>query len=106
MDYSGQSDYSNIVSAIIYTDTRFSVSDFMPNRVEGNTSLNIFAYSERKVDISIYDVLGQKIMSVEKQLPKGTSKFTFDFSQFSSGTYSAAISSEGDFVNRKFIIVR
>jgi hypothetical protein len=106
VDNSGRATYSSIVSARITGEDKFTVSDFIPTKVEGKTHIEIYTTTDRKVSIEIYNALGQKVEGRDEQLQKGTSNVEFDFSHLASGTYSASIRSNGEFIGRKFLVVR
>lgn len=105
-DFSGREDLSNIVSAYIVTDAKFVISEFIPNKVETTSELQIFTSTDRKVKVDVYNALGQKVNTVERQLIVGNNVIKFDFSHLASGTYSASITSNGEFVGRKFVVVK
>ena len=106
MDNSGRATYSAIVSAKISGEDKFTVSDFIPTKVEGKTHIEIYTTTDRNISIEIYNTLGQKVEAKEAQLQKGTSNVEFDFSHLASGTYSASIRSNGEFIGRKFLVVK
>lgn len=106
IDNNGNHAYSSIVTARLFSEKSFVVSDFLPTQLTERTRLNIFTSIDRNLTFDIYDALGQHISKSESRLQAGSSKVDFDFSDIASGTYSALIQSNGEYLSRKFVIVR
>lgn len=106
IDNNGNHAYSSIVTARLFSEKSFVVSDFLPTQLTEKTRLNIFTSIDRNLTFDIYDALGQHISRTERQLQAGSSRVDFDFSDIASGTYSALIQSNGEYLSRKFVIVR
>ena len=83
----------------------FSVSRNYPNPVIGRTAVN--AYLERPGDLSleITNVMGQKVMNIEKGYsPTGSSQFVFDGSQLSPGIYFYTVRFNQESLTQKMIV--
>jgi hypothetical protein len=106
IDNNGNHAYSSIVTARLFSEKSFVVSDFLPTQLTERTRLNIYTSIDRNLTFDIYDALGQHISRTERQLQTGSSRVDFDFSDIASGTYSALIQSNGEYLSRKFVIVR
>ncbi|MBK8981466.1 MAG: T9SS type A sorting domain-containing protein [Ignavibacteria bacterium] len=93
---------SNISNAV---PEKFSLSQNYPNPFNPNTNINYQISVSGNVNLSVYDVLGNEVMTLvnEKQNP-GTYSVNFDGSNFSSGVYFYKLIT-GDFSETKQMIL-
>jgi hypothetical protein len=106
IDFDGDSEYSNIVSLRINGKDEFTISDFIPTEVKGKTKLEIFTTNKRDITISLFNTLGQPILSRNESLTVGNNKIEFSFDDLPAGTYMTSIKSNIEFVSRKFVVIR
>ena len=107
IDYDGQSDLTNIVSAIITDNTVFVVSEFMPNPTEGTSSFTVLTSTNRDINLVVYNTLGQ-IISDSRLIAEGnkTNKFEINLSEMAAGTYYAVITTGEHTFNKKIVVSR
>ena len=107
VDYDGQSDLTNIVSAIITDNTVFVVSEFMPNPTEGTSSFTVLTSTNRDINLVVYNTLGQ-IISDSRLIAEGnkTNKFEINLSEMAAGTYYAVITTGEHTFNKKIVVSR
>lgn len=105
-DYSGREELSNIVAAKIMGEDKFEISEFIPTKVEGTTTVNVATSTDRTIIVKVVDMLGQTVYQTQHQATVGNSSISFDFSHLAAGTYSASFTSNGEYAGRKFVIVR
>jgi len=81
------------------------VSQNYPNPVQGSTSFLVQLGSPSQVSIEVLNMMGQKIMTLNKGLVnKGIQQFTIDCSQLSSGVYFYSVTVGGETYTHKMII--
>lgn len=92
VDNDGQSELTNIVSAVITAGEVFTISEFMPNPAINLTKLVFTTSTSQNVEIKIFDVLGQIVSETDAQLQPGQTTIVFESNQLAAGNYTAAIS--------------
>lgn len=107
VDYDGQSDLTNIVSAMISDNAVFVISEFMPNPTSNTSSFTIVTAETRDVNLTVYNTLGQ-IISDSRLVAEGnkTNKFEVDLSKMAAGTYYAVITTGPHSFNKKIVVSR
>ncbi len=83
----------------------FSVSPNYPNPFSGKTVVNAYLKRPGNLTMEITDVLGQKVMNIEKGAsPEGSCQFVIDGSQFSSGVYFYTVRLNNESITHKMIV--
>ncbi len=107
VDFDGQSDLTNIVSAMISDNAVFVISEFMPNPTSNTSSFTVVTAETRDIDLTVYNTLGQ-IISDSRLVAEGnkTNKFDIDLSEMAAGTYYAVITTGPHSFNKKIVVSR
>ncbi len=106
LDNDGQSELTNIVSAVITAGEVFTISDFIPNPAVDMTKLIFTTSSAQTVEIKVFDVLGQIVTETKAELQPGRNSVTFDSALFSSGNYTASITNGARTYSRRLIVMK
>ncbi|MFN8286857.1 MAG: T9SS type A sorting domain-containing protein [Chitinophagales bacterium] len=104
MDNDGQFEYTDIVTAIITGETSFQVLDFVPNPTNQATTLYITSGSAQEIQVDLYNIVGQNVLSSSHQLSKGGNQIPFDLNLLASGTYTAVVTSNNEVHSKKLVI--
>ena len=107
VDYDGQSDLTNIVSAMITDNAVFVISEFMPNPTENSSSFTIITSEIRDINLTVYNTLGQIITDSRfVAQPNQTNKYEVNLNEMASGTYYAIITTGAHTFNKKIVVSR
>ena len=106
IDNNGNYQYTGIVQAKINGGGTFTVMNFVPNPTLGNTQLTVVTTKTQQVTVEFFDMLGQKVMSLEQGLNAGSNRIDFDLHHLAAGTYSAVVTSESLVYTKKIVIAR
>lgn len=107
VDYDGQSDLTNIVSAMITDNAVFVISEFMPNPTENTSSFTVVTSEVRDINLTVYNTLGQIITDSRfVAQPNQTNKYEVNLSEMASGTYYAIIATGPHTFNKKIVVSR
>lgn len=107
VDYDGQSDLTNIVSAMITDNAVFVISEFMPNPTENSSSFTIITSEIRDINLTVYNTLGQIITDSRfVAQPNQTNKYEVNLNEMASGTYYAIITTGVHTFNKKIVVSR
>ena len=80
---------------------KFALMQNYPNPFNPTTTISFELPKQAKVVLSVYNILGEKVVElVNKEMPVGQYKISFDASKFSSGVYFYRISA-GEFTSVK-----
>ncbi len=84
---------------------RNPVGKTYPNPVKSSASFNVNLEKASTVTIDVINVMGQRVMSMDKgTMNAGTSKFTIDASQLTSGIYFVTVKINGESYTQKMIV--
>lgn len=97
------SDYSNIVDVNVLTDvvnneipSKFGLSQNYPNPFNPTTKIHFDLPEASKVNLTIYNMLGQKVMNVyNKEFSAGSYEYSFNGTDLTSGIYIFSIKANG-----------
>jgi hypothetical protein len=106
IDNDGQYEYTGIVSAILSGQVTFNVKDFVPNPATSQTSLIITSNNDQEIEISIYNIVGAKVLGGKYNLNKGGNKVDLNIVNLAAGTYTALISSDNEVYTKKLVITK
>ncbi len=85
----------------------FFLNENYPNPFNNSTTITYEVFSSSHVQLSIYNVLGQKLMTLtDRYLQSGKYAVNLDMSSYSSGVYLYRLSSHGKRQTRKFLFVK
>jgi len=104
IDNNGDFQYTDIVQAMITAAGTFQIMNFVPNPTLGNTQLTVVTTRAEVIEVSFYDMLGQKVMSASEELVAGNNRLDFDLKRFAAGTYSAVVTSDNQIYTKKLVI--
>lgn len=78
-----------------------------PNPFNNSTTITYEVFSRSHVQLSVYNVLGQKLMTLtDRYLQSGKYAVNLDMSSYSGGVYLYRLSSHGRTQTRKFLFVK
>jgi len=101
IDFNGSFEYSNIVTANVFTADKFELAQNYPNPFNPSTKIEYSIPSDGNVILSVYNVLGQKVSSLINGFIKaGTYTINFNASNLNSGLYFYKLES-GNFTSVK-----
>ncbi|MBK7149732.1 MAG: T9SS type A sorting domain-containing protein [Bacteroidetes bacterium] len=106
VDNDGQSEQTNIVSAMVTAGEVFTISEFIPNPSINLTKLVFTASISQNVEIKIFDVLGRIVSETKAQLQPGQTVIGFESNELAAGNYTAAISNGNQVYNRRLNIMK
>ncbi len=103
IDFDGQFEYSDIVSAQFEKGEPIAKIYPNPSRT-GLVNLEVSAEESKVIPITVFDVSGRLITDQFRQIEKGNNQLSFDFSSLEAGVYLIKIGNEQVPVQRKLII--
>ncbi len=103
IDYDGNFEFSDMVTAIIRKDEIFS--DFVPNPAPaGKTSIDYNSDGETEVELTVYDVSGKAHIQQQHQLLSGNNTLDLHFTDLTAGTYFVKFKDGSQNVYKKLIV--
>lgn len=106
IDFNGDNEISQMVTASLTAENTFSISEFIPNPSNNNTRLDIVTNNDSKINITIYNTLGQVITFGDHSITPGINRVAFDVSQLADGTYHTIITVGNEVYNRKLVVAK
>ena len=102
IDLDGSYSISSIVEVSILSPIEFSLAQNYPNPFNPSTTINFSLAKESNVNLKVFDLLGQEIISLVNNefMNAGSYSYKFDASTLASGTYIYRLEA-GDFVQTK-----
>jgi hypothetical protein len=108
VDFNGESETFDIVSAKIGGDREISISNLVPNPSKDNVKVQaeIISFSNETLEVVIYNHVGVKVAQTKTNLFEGTNLIDISVDNLSSGTYF--VNFEGSFgrETKKLVIVK
>ena len=108
IDYDGQFEYSEVVTASLKSGLDFSIGEIVPNPSKENTQVrvNVSTGKEETIYLSVYNAIGMKVVSLNQNLTVGLNNISINTTKLSSGTYY--INFEGTFgrETKKLIVIK
>lgn len=95
-----------VLEQITHTVNGFGL---FPNPTKGIINFSLVLPDEADVKLTIYNALGQQIMTSEKRYKQGKHTISLDmrrYGQLSSGTYFYRISIDNDIITGKFLLIK
>jgi hypothetical protein len=87
--------------------SQFSLSQNYPNPFNPTTKISFTLPEDRFVNLSIYNLLGQKIQElINGHLSKGTHPITWNGAEFSSGVYFYQLKTKDFSQTKKMILLK
>ncbi|MCP5061145.1 MAG: T9SS type A sorting domain-containing protein [Ignavibacteriae bacterium] len=103
----GENDIVSFISPDNRTYTSFDLEQNYPNPFNSSTTIEFSLPYYSMVDLSIYNILGQKIISlVNEELETGYYSYNLDASKLSSGIYFYRIVSKDHFFTKKMLYTK
>lgn len=107
IDYDGSFEYSNVLSVIVKSPVKYSLSQNFPNPFNPSTIIAYQIPERGHVLLKIYDVLGNEVSTlVNKVVEKGEHEIVFNAAQNTSGIYIYTIFANGFTQTRKMILLK
>ncbi len=95
VDFDGSFEFSNVVETE-FLPTEFTLQQNYPNPFNPATTIKFALPVESKVNITVYNALGQKVTEIANQtFNAGLQNVNFDASELSSGMYIYQINAQG-----------
>jgi len=86
---------------------KFTLSQNYPNPFNPNTTIDFAIPNAEFVDLSIYNILGQKVVTLANGMRKaGSYSLTFDASDLASGWYIYRLQTDSKIMNRKILLIK
>lgn len=104
IDYDGDEEYSNTVSASIKDGSGFTLNDLYPNPATEKVTISISTDFNQDVYVKVFDLLGQIILDKNWQVITGTNTFEIDLSSFASGTYTVSLFTGNQYLTKKLVV--
>ncbi|NUN08748.1 MAG: T9SS type A sorting domain-containing protein [Ignavibacteriaceae bacterium] len=107
VDFDGSFSFSDIVEVEVTTPMQYDLGANFPNPFNPSTKIKYYLPEASFVEISVYDVLGNKISElVNENISAGAHEVSFNAGGISSGTYVYEMKA-GNFVKRnKMLLVK
>jgi hypothetical protein len=108
VDYDGQSEIFDVVSAGLEGKNEFFIGNIVPNPSKENNRVRISVQSTREVlvSIQIYNHVGMQVASLEQDVYLGENKLDIDISEFAAGTYFMSFESTFGTETRKLVVIK
>ena len=98
---------SGIEGASGETVTDYRLEQNYPNPFNPSTTIKFDVADFGLVNLKVYDVLGNEVATlINKELPAGNYRVTFDASQLASGVYIYRLRAGGFIVSKKMILLK
>jgi hypothetical protein len=101
-DYNGNFTYSPLAISQCGTD-EFYIVKLYPNQLTQTTTLLFNADFDGPYHISVYDVLGNKVINLNNNAVKGPNQVVMDFSPLAHSVYLVNIGNGTKFITRKIV---
>jgi len=106
IDNDGQFEYSDIVEVGVVPD-EFALFQNYPNPFNPTTTIRYQLPKESKVNIKIYDILGEQVMELVNETKQaGVYEVEFNAQNLPSGTYIYRIITEGFTETKKLLLLK
>jgi hypothetical protein len=103
VDYNGQANWSNVVSARLDSPENFSV-ELYPNPTVGKTWLDYQLPSSGPLHIDLYDATGRKVHELRHTAESRTGQIQLDLQEFSAGVYNLMIQTADNKTSIRLVI--
>ncbi len=103
MDIDNTFKYSNTVSGILDGGKEFNVFSIVPNPTTINPQATVFVPQDGKIEISVFDILGQIIKQNNYKLNKGNNKIEIDMPNLATATYIVRFNFNNNIITKKII---
>lgn len=104
IDLNGTEKYSSIVDAILLKGLDHALGGFYPNPNKGQASLWLSLSSPSKLDVQVYNSLGQIVRMEQHQVAEGYHVLDFDFKELAAGVYIAKLQVNGEQLTKRLVI--
>jgi hypothetical protein len=86
---------------------KFTLSQNYPNPFNPSTAIDFALPNAEFVDLSIYNILGQKVVTLVNGMHKaGSYSLTFDASDLASGWYIYRLQTDSKVLSRKMLLIK
>ncbi len=103
-DFDGSFEYSNIINVVL--ENNHSIGEIIPNPVKKDFSLGVNIIRDTKINVQIYNNLGQILFARSQSINSGESMLSFSTNEFSNGIYWIKITMDGENHIRKFEVLK
>ncbi len=108
VDYDGQSELFDVVSASLTGKNDFFIGNVVPNPSKDNRTVTVDmqSSSEELVSVQIYNHVGMQVASFNKEVNPGENVFKLDVRELAAGTYFMNFESSFGVEMRKLVIIK
>ncbi|MGD8780485.1 MAG: T9SS type A sorting domain-containing protein [Ignavibacteria bacterium] len=107
IDFDGTFDYSNVIEVTAELPAEYELKQNYPNPFNPETTINFALPETQLVNLSIYNILGEKIKElVNEELEPGFHSVFFDGSGLASGTYIYRLETNNFSQVKKMLLVK
>lgn len=106
VDFDGEFEYTDIVSAKLRSIDGISISNLRPNPANESVFIDIQSNESSTGKITVYNHMGQKVALINSSLEKGENTIKIETAHLPSGAYFVAIESNDVAVTKKFVIAK
>ncbi|MFN8288054.1 MAG: LamG-like jellyroll fold domain-containing protein [Chitinophagales bacterium] len=104
IDFDGQFEYTDVVSAKLNAVEGVEVRDFVPNPSNGKTILVMNCNEAQQATVDFYNIIGDRVFNNTYSLNKGGNSVEFDLNYLAAGTYTAVLTSGNSVYTKKLVI--
>lgn len=106
LDFDGQFEITDVVSASLKANDNFSVNVFPnPSKVKGELIVAISSSIDTKADVKVYDVIGQLLIFDKVTLSKGLNNYRLDNSTFAAGQYFVVVNMAEEQFSKNILVL-
>jgi len=95
--------YSNTLSGILDGASSFDIFSIIPNPANINPEATLFAPENGNVEVTIFDILGQKMKADLFALNKGNNKIIVDMTNLATATYLVKFNFNNNIITKKIV---
>jgi hypothetical protein len=104
IDFDGKFEYSEVI-AINYGGRQNEIGMFYPNpSKKGQVKLDYVATQSENINVIVFDMVGQLVLTKELDVAAGNNILDFNFSELPKGAYLIQIGNASEAVYRKLVI--
>lgn len=107
IDYDGTFEYSGLVEVNVNAPAEYSLEQNYPNPFNPSTKINYLLKETAQVDLSVYNLLGQKVKTlVNEKKEAGSHTVSFNAGELSNGLYIYKITTSDFTSTKKMLLVK
>ncbi|MBK9329444.1 MAG: T9SS type A sorting domain-containing protein [Sphingobacteriales bacterium] len=103
VDINNKFSYSPILEGKLYEVQGYLISDFFPNPTSDYSSLTIVSPEQTILILDVYDILGQVVVRMQRNISAGFNTLTYDLSALPNAAYVAEFKTANKVFTKKII---